>query len=385
MSGDPTRHLPVLDGVRGLAILLVLVIHLGVMIPQTGVEHALFAVISSGWIGVELFFVLSGFLITGILLASRDKPNYFRNFYIRRVLRIFPLYYGLLIFSLYLLPMIPHPKAENFARVAGNEIWYWLFVQNFYMAQAGGPQHSIMDVTWSLAIEEQFYIVWPLMVFLVQGRRLLWACLGLIVFSIAFRVGLLSTGFAPWTVYVVTPGRIDGLCVGAIIAVLVRNPEYSPVPLATLGRWAVGIGGLATIGLFALEGGLHWDRYSIQTVGYTAFAVLFGGMLTLAYIGMPSRERLSRVFSTPFLTILGVYSYSLYLFHLPIRGAIRDFVWKPEAFPNWFGGTLVAQSVFYVVAGALALAAAAASYHLYEMRFLALKDRLAPSRPSVKA
>src|SRR5215475_7563749 len=101
-------HLPVLDGVRGLAVMMVLVFHfVGQMLPTNGIERAVVAVTKHGLLGVDLFFVLSGFLITGLLYEARDQPHYLRNFYVRRLLRIFPLYYGVLALVFFAAPLIP--------------------------------------------------------------------------------------------------------------------------------------------------------------------------------------------------------------------------------------------------------------------------------------
>lgn len=373
-----SSHLRSLDGVRGIAIFLVLIVHLGVMIPLTPLEHTVFAGISAGWIGVDLFFVLSGMLITGILLDGKGGERYFRNFYVRRVLRIFPLYYALLIFSFYILPMFPHPKLANFSRVTGDELWYWLFLSNFKMAMAGGPRHGVMDVTWSLCIEEQFYLVWPLLVHVLSRRRLALACGTLFAGSATLRILLLAFDVAPFTLYVLTPTRLDGLCAGALVAITLRSPTLERRDVERIAATALAIGGLATAGITVWSGGLPWDGALVQTVGFSAIAVMFAGLVLKTALHGGSRSSLDRIMRLPFLTTLGVLSYSLYLLHLPLRAVLRDTIMRPARFPDWWGGTLTAQFVFYVAGFAVAFAFAWLSYHLFEKHFLLLKDVLAP-------
>ncbi len=128
-------HMPALDGIRGLAVLMVLVFHfVGQMLPTNWVERAIVGVTKYGSFGVDLFFVLSGFLITGILYEARDKPHYFRNFYMRRVLRIFPLYYGVLVLVFFVAPLIPPLRGPTLDYLLDRQAWAWLYAVNIYIA-----------------------------------------------------------------------------------------------------------------------------------------------------------------------------------------------------------------------------------------------------------
>lgn len=239
---------------RGLAILAVMLLH-AQMIWGDGAITWFRAVSEVGQHGVDLFFVLSGFLITGILNDSRESPHYFRNFYIRRVLRIFPLYYLFLVIAFYVQPHLVHkPDVAE-----GHHAWFWLYGSNFLIARDGWFPTSPFNVnlTWSLAIEEQFYIVWPLIVFLFRGTALRRICVGIIIGSTLFRLGgeLAHAGIV--AVYNLTPSRLDTLAFGSWTALAIRDP----------GCWK-----------------LFWTRHR-KVLGSVAFAVAVAFSLWLALPG----------------------------------------------------------------------------------------------------
>ncbi len=392
-EGTPAEraHLPALDGVRGLAILMVMIFHLWAIQHHNPLDIFVSFGTCLGWFGVDLFFVLSGYLITGILLDAKGADHYFRNFYVRRVLRIFPLYYVILIASLYVLPhLLPPDKAARFGSVAGDAPYYWLYLSNFVSARVGAPIHGVLDVTWSLAIEEQFYLVWPAVVFFCSRRALVRIAAGLAVASLATRIGLhYFSSYNAYSIYVLTPCHLDGLVAGAVLAVWAREPGG----LARLRSKAR----VAVLTMLPLVIGIHIAEQLLEppnpfgqglgpifiTVGFSLLAVLFGGLLILVVTATPG-STLHRVFTTSFLRTFGKYSYGLYLVHLPIRALIRDRVLGPTApgprfvFPEIFGSQLPGQLVFYLLAGGAALGVAWLSFHLFEKQFLKLK-RFFPS------
>lgn len=364
---QPT-HIPALDGLRGLAILLVLVTHFTVLTPMTAADRAVAAVAEHGWWGVDLFFVLSGFLITGILLDAKGGPNFFRNFYARRTLRIFPLYYAVVFFTLVVLPLVPSPTARDYAALEGNPAWYWLYLSNFDMALEGRFTNRILSVTWSLAIEEQFYLVWPLLVFFLSRRALAVASVVLIVTAVASRTFLLlSPAYNGLMLYMPTPCRTDALALGALLALAWRSPNGLALSrvLALRALPAVAVG-LVLVHLIPWE---YRGRAMGGTVLFTLVALLFASLLTLTL----TTPGLASVFATPALTTLGKYSYALYLLHLPVATILRDRVFPPTAFPKLLGSALPGQLLFYALATAASLALAVLSYHLFEKHFLKLK------------
>ena len=367
----PGAHAPALDGLRGVAIACVMLYHQTLIAGSPGALDRAFAFLPlGGWAGVDLFFVLSGFLITGILLDARGGEGYYRSFYARRALRILPLYYAVAALCFVVLPHFDHPKAERFALVAGDEAWYWLFLSNVPIALRGAFRHGVMDVSWSLAIEEQFYLAWPLVVALLPRRRLAGLCAALVGFSLLWRTGALLLGAHPVAVLVLTPGRLDGLAVGALVAVAARGPGG----LARLRAWSgpAALGAAAVLAAVAAGGGLDPLRPAMQTAGYSAFVVLAGALLVRTLTASRA-SALARMLERAPLVVLGRYSYALYLFHLPVRAAVRDTLFA-RGWPLTAGGSyLPAQLAFYAVSTGAALALAWASWHLLEKRFLALR------------
>ncbi|HLO17856.1 MAG TPA: acyltransferase [Anaerolineales bacterium] len=370
--GSANRHVPALDGLRGIAILLVMLNHFtlyGGMQPTNIIDKTFYDLAVSGWIGVDLFFVLSGFLITGILHDTKESAHFFRNFYARRFLRIFPLYYGVLFCLFIILPRLLSLDKE-FQSLIEQQGWYWGYLINLRIALKGWSLSGIIDHFWSLAIEEQFYFFWPIVVFLFSRRNLILICILCILISFGVRVTLIFIDH-PAAAHVLTPARMDSLAVGALLALIARGPNG----LANVSRWASPIAGFAVVslvGVFVLRQGLNSEDIAVETIGYALLAVLFGAILTLAVTRAPETT-LSKVFATPGLQFFGRYSYALYVFHHPIVFYLKKHMISVEILPRFIGLQLPGQILFILVATSISLVFALLSWHLYEQHFLKLK------------
>lgn len=362
-------HSPRLDGLRGLAILLVMMCHQTVATRTSVIDRYLFSATELGWCGVDLFFVLSGFLITGILLDNRESPRFFSSFYGRRALRILPLYYLFVFLGLVLIPQIPHPKAANFGRITGDEWYYWTFLTNFAVAKAGIWRHAMLDVTWSVAIEEQFYLAWPLVVFLLPNRWVYILSALLVAVAFCLRVALVPI-CSPLSIYVLTPTRMDALALGAMVAVAIREPSYAAKFFAFM-RVLGPLAGAVIIVLWLT--GCDQTTVPMMTVGFSCFGLFFCNLLCQA-IRSPAGTALERFLTSPLLVMFGKYSYCLYLVHLPIRAVIRDLVYGPSQFPFVWGSAIIGQLAFFVLSTLATLPVAIASWYLFESRFLGLKS-----------
>jgi peptidoglycan/LPS O-acetylase OafA/YrhL len=274
----PQKRIPELDGIRGLAILLVLLYHyVSVPIPADAAPGLLFIrqLFSNGWSGVDLFFVLSGFLITGILVDNRSAGNYYRVFYLRRINRIFPLYYFFLFLFLALQRYSPAWGLFS-AGLFENPLPtgpYFIYLQNFAMAARGAFGNEFLAMTWSLAIEEQFYLFLPLLVRASPPRLLPLNVLFFLGIPLALRATLGDAGFYG---FVLTPWRLDSLFLGALLALVVRSPTALDFLKARLSWVKAAFYGLL---LFYLYSSLAEEPGSLDH--FFTFALFYACLLFL--------------------------------------------------------------------------------------------------------
>ena len=396
LAGADARAIPTLDGMRGIAVLAVLVFHFAWTFPGDDPSQAhglvekvavqLHALSWSGWIGVDLFFVLSGYLITRGLVTDSKKPlgTRMKMFWMRRVLRIFPLYYAVVVVG-------------TIVTLALGAQWvpglpYWLYMQNYVLAF----DHEVMRWTahfWSLAIEEQFYFVWPLVALTVSRRRLIPTILVLIVLTVGLRAALTFKGheiglFQQWFasepggiehgiakfVYRATFTRADGLLLGAFVAVTQREVRHPVAQVWRRLRMPIFIGtALALLGLYVWATGLNdYDRRVIG-VGYVTLALFFASAVSLCADHV-IRDRARRFLSSRPLVSCGKVSYGMYIFHWPlvVLGVPYLMRWQE-------GRSTVVQmlvSTGFILGGiAFIWAFASLSFKFFESPFLRLKGK----------
>ena len=368
-------HIPALDGIRGLAILLVLFDHLFWANDRTG--SRIFDLISvlrgSSYVGVNLFFALSGFLITGILLDSLHVPHYFQTFYARRSLRIFPLYYGSLLFLLCLTPVMHFTWSG------------WQYFYLTYTANLVGPFRHVplslgrfnINHFWSLQVEEQFYWIWPPIVYLIRAPRAIMrisliGCGLALALRTVFVLVRNHPGFTdPYLPYSFTPCCVDNILFGCCLAALVRLPNRERVLRLARYAFAASAGLLLALGI--LNDGLAWTNPTVvgrlvPTAGFTLVGI--AGASTIAHVLTP-KSAAKQFFEARILRFFGKYSYGIYVFHYSIGGLIgapvRSFV--DDATHVKALGVLLSA----VIAGAASVAVAWLSYRFYESPFLRLK------------
>jgi peptidoglycan/LPS O-acetylase OafA/YrhL len=300
--------MPELDSLRGIAILLVLVFHAfdyGVIQISGMARLFVTATHSLGWLGVNLFFVLSGFLITGILLDSRDRPDYFKRFYIRRALRILPLYY-LVLLALY-------PLAHTGWLGSRQISWRFVALSAVYLSNVvdffGVPLQ--FAVLWSLAVEEQFYIVWPAIVRVLSRRGVLIATLSIIVGCPLLRAFAYEHGYQYASGYIWLVA--DELAFGALLGVLSRGWLSERKRMLYFSIASVGAGA-ALLG-FGAPFGIMLNRTLLgASLRLTALNLIFTGVVAGSLVMGTGRFR--RVVQQPALQFFGRISYGLYLLHM---------------------------------------------------------------------
>jgi peptidoglycan/LPS O-acetylase OafA/YrhL len=376
------KHLPALDGIRGLAILSVLYCHLFWSNPDPAGSPLLrfFAQLrAAGWIGVDLFFVLSGFLITGILYDTLPARRFFRNFYARRVLRIFPLYYGFFL----LLLVITSIRGEHWSAIT--LLQYLTYVANLPLSNQPPLTNGYwinVNHFWSLAVEEQFYLVWPLLVFLLRTRRriAMAAVIGAGA-SLAVRLALVlsgATALHPYLVYSWTPARLDGLFLGGLLAIAVRSRFRQRVLAAAVPVLLSCCAVLVVVWFFdpAFE---ILGQPAFSTWGLTLLAFTFTSLIAacLRHDGW-----LQRFASARFLRFFGRYSYGLYIYHYTVGGLIISRL-RPELLAR-FGSKALSVVVPGLIAAAASVAVSWCSFNFFESRFLLLKRKFHDSSPRPK-
>ena len=360
-------RMPELDTIRGIAVLLVLFYHgfgfrYGLQ-GLTGFRKLFVAATLPGWTGVNLFFVLSGFLITGILLDTKSKAHYFRNFYTRRALRILPLYYAVLA----LLAVVT--RTGLITRQAS---WAFLGLSFFYLSNVtvlfGVPMQY--GVLWSLAVEEHFYLLWPAVVRLLSRRRIALAGVTIIILCPCLRAlyfirgNNMGMGYT-WLV-------ADGLAIGAVLAALARGPWGTRVRM----WWVTAIlfaASLITFGAGYPLGIFRSSRMLGATLRVTMLNFFFAGTVALALLLGTSRWK--ALVNRPVLQFFGEISYGVYLIHMLIfdledSAVVRFF--PSLSVPHGHFGVMV---LLFVMATGIVVAIAYLSRWYFEEPFLRLKRR----------
>jgi peptidoglycan/LPS O-acetylase OafA/YrhL len=375
-------HQPVLDGLRGLAVLMVLAFHfVGQMLPTNWVERTIVGVTKYGLLGVDLFFVLSGFLITGILYDACNKPYYFRNFYMRRLLRIFPLYYGVLALIFFVAPLIPLLRGPTLDYLLDRQAWAWLYGVNIYLARHEEWSFSYLNHFWSLSVEEHFYLFWPLVVFLLASRprALIATSLATSLCAMLARLIGLLLGVSWWTTIVLTPFKLDGLALGAFLAVMARQPGGFEWLVRSLPRVVAVAGGLLAV---TFVWSVLMSRQGLELVGSVRtalFQFLLACLLVWALIA-PKQSATSRFFCSRAMVFLGTYSYGLYVYHHFISYYLTTNRTELEL-TRWLGSHGAAVALQATLGASASLAVAYLSYELFEKRFLRLKRLFQADKP----
>jgi len=380
-------HIPALDAIRGLAILMVTLFrfsdannigaeHIGGDLSSVGrLTVRLFA---QGDRGVDLFFVLSGFLITGILFDAKGTEHYFRNFYVRRTLRIFPLYYGVLFFYFVLTPLLPFHVSSS-ADLRDKQLWLWLYAANIYQAIQGQWALGDFNHFWSLAVEEHYYLIWPMIIFFTTRRSALGICLAIMVLSLACRIAVLHTAANEVAAEVLTPCRMDALSFGSLLALLIRGPQ-GVRPLVPWAAWGMGLALVGLLAFFWYNHRMGKIDHTMLTMRYCLYNLLFGCMIILAITTNPA-SLMGCFWNLGLLRFFGKFSYGWYVFqNLMIPLFLAWF--SPAFLERHLGSAFAGRMAYILLASVLSFAVAIVSWHVYEKHFLKLKVYFEPRKES---
>ena len=370
-SIDFRTRFPALDGIRALAVTMVFALHFGSG-SHGGLLKLLKAISLRGGMEVDLFFVLSGFLITGILYDTQFDSQFFARFFGRRCIRIFPIFYSVLIILLALTPLLQY-------RWRLGHLAFPFYLGNFAMAvdhslqEIHSGSHPAASATlihfWSLCVEEQFYFIWPIVVWIVRDRtRLIWTAGGLSVAALGLRIAFVLN-FSPryyenWMQHLL-PFRMDALLIGAVLALVLRGPGADSWQRCC--KWIFLFAAATVIAMSVASPSLNspW----INTVGLTCVALASAGLIGAA---LRSGSVAFQLFHLRPLRILGKYSYGFYVYHLIWGGAWSHFELILAARVH---SSVVATAVTDVMSFAATFLVAKLSYDYFEVRFLRLKGR----------
>lgn len=361
---------PALDGLRGLAIIAVLLHNTtGIEVDATIADKLWTFVVDAGWIGVQLFFVLSGFLITGILLRSRGKSHALRTFYTRRALRIFPLYYLFLICRFFMIPLLLPLAAVPF----GDQLPFWLYMSNWGDLLTRNPVVP-MGHFWSLAVEEQFYLVWPALAMTMHLRRFAWICGCIVLAALGSRIAMHWAGVPGNWIYEATITRADALAFGALVAISQHGERsrefFQRVRTPMMVFACVGLGCV-----IAYAHGLSRFEWLVQTVGYSLLAIVFAWLVAESATTTPVGWR--RWLAHPALRLIGKYSYAIYIVHVPVKYVLVHYA-AAHAIHIGAAQSIVADMAFIALVGAISFAIAAFTFVAIERPILRFKRRAVP-------
>jgi peptidoglycan/LPS O-acetylase OafA/YrhL len=328
----------------------------------SGWAKALEVALNVGWVGVQLFFVLSGFLITGVLRRSADAPGRWKRFMLRRGWRIFPLYFGSLMVCFLLLPLFTVLPAD-WQHDQAHQAWLWSFSTNW--APYFGVAFKALPHYWSLAVEEQFYLLWPLAVWHLPRRRLMALCLGLFVLAWLVRLWMWRAHLPPEWVYESSLARMDALVAGAALALALESKRL----LALARQHLMGlllVTALLLLGGAVASGGLFpRTTWRGQVWGLAALSLAFAGVVLVGALA-PGGGLQSRA-----LRALGRYSFCIYLFHKPLHdGLIGPWFMAHHPAAVGSGPWALAYLAFFT---ALCFGLGWVVYQGFERHFLALK------------
>jgi peptidoglycan/LPS O-acetylase OafA/YrhL len=326
-------RIPELDGVRGVASLIVVGVHF-FEIPQTSgawLPKLSGAILSFGWSGVDLFFVLSGFLIGGILIDNRYAPNYFRTFYVRRICRIFPLYFLWLALYYFIQSFLGYSPFRG----GGFHLPKWgylFFLQNFYTTGLNNFDSNWMGPTWSLAIEEQFYLLLPLVLWFAIPRKPVRVLVVLIALVPITRILIFL--YSNLYIKVLLPCRADSLLIGVLCAYLVRQKPAREwlannvrALYALLFVLSVGLGYLISIG-YGYTANKVISSFEVSSYGFTLVALFYACVMVIGVVDKTTI--IARVLRIPLLRHFGSIAYGMYLIHSAIRAILLGWILGAE-------------------------------------------------------
>jgi peptidoglycan/LPS O-acetylase OafA/YrhL len=373
-KGSVGRY-PDIDGLRGIAIIGVLCAHLlsglseNHSIPVVGF---LLQSVSFGWAGVDLFFVLSGFLISSILMDMKGESSRWKTFYLRRTYRIFPLYY-LALAVIAVAALIGIFPSDKWDKLAPAYPYFLTYTNNFLIVINEGNYFPGLSHFWTLAIEEQFYLLWPAVIFLLPIRTVLYICFASIIVCFSFRValanGFLESSAWPHALHVLMPLRSDSLCTGCLVAIMIRDTDCDLIS-AKFKKAFLAMGAMAGIGLIAILS-VFWGSVGLPNYLLFSFNTIAFGALIYYVRACRVPDWIMRPLCLAPLRFIGFYSYGIYVWH----AIINNLMGRRQSSREWLDNAVLSQLLFIAIVLFLTAIATFLSWRLVEKPFLKLRPK----------
>lgn len=356
------RHYPALDTLRGIAIVMVLLYH----------NFSYISLFEFCWLGVDLFFVLSGFLITDILIHTSQTKLFLISFYKRRFLRIFPLYYVCLGLIAWLLPLVIHvPYDVEYYRT--NSVWFCSFLQNWFFIIDSPEKYRFLDHFWSLALEEQFYLFWPIAFLILKTikKRLIFLLLIFLLFSLFRFIIVAQQPFQISYTNLIRFCRIDGLLIGCIVGLIVQCKNSKAKKLILTPAILLEISCVTL--LFVSSEHLKLKFFTDLLI-FPLASIIFGSII--CYSVSRNTHINQRLWIFRILNALAKVSFGLYILHWPI------YLWLTPYIKNWLQfsnvSNLNSDILNSILNSTIAVLFSFISYRYFEKPFLSMKDKIAP-------
>lgn len=370
---------PNLDGLRFVCFFMVFLFHINKSVTENYVAHqqevpGFFKVFSmlfqNGNLGVNFFFVLSGFLITFLLIKEKEFTGkiHVGNFYVRRILRIWPLFYVCVFIGFVIFPYVAHLVGMGSAEHA-RPLYYLLFINNFDVIETGHPNSLILGILWSIAIEEQYYLSWPLLLSFLPLRYFKYACVAILVGSLAFR--FINHDRPGDVLYFNTLAVIGDMALGGLFAYLTSYPNKFLNYVTNMSKWQIVAIYLIAAALFLLRKKLFYGGFPYAVVPERFIIALFFGLIIVEQNF--SKNSFYKFSKFKWMTRLGICTYGLYCLHF-------IGIYAATAIVRQLGGnefSVLVNIVQALLALGITIGLALVSYHFFEKRFLTLKDRFA--------